>query len=114
MNALDAEPRTNGLEGVLDHQKREDWAEDDGRGSADAGSGSEDLESLFEEEGFNDDEETGLTEPERRRWKGMRRRNSLLDRRIVGHSNVTVEERNEANQHLLTKIAVNGLLIGLW
>jgi solute carrier family 35, member C2 len=114
INSLDGDPHTYRVDGMQDNLKWSDWSEDDGRGSADGGSGSEDLDSLLEEEGLNDDEETGLTEPERRRWKGKRRRNSLLDQRIVGHSNVTLEERNEANQHLLKRIAINGLLIGLW
>jgi solute carrier family 35, member C2 len=114
INSLDGEPHTYGVDGMQDNLRWPDWSEGDGRGSADGGSGSEDLDSLLEEEGLNDDEETGLTEPERRRRKGKRRRNSPLDQRIVGHSNVTLEERNEANQHLLKRIAINGLLIGLW
>ena len=114
MNSLDGGPRTNRTDGMQENQKWADWSEDDGRGSVHGDSRSEDLDSLLEEEDLNDDEETGLTEPERRRRKGKRRRNSLLDQRIVGHSNVTLEERKEANQHLLKKIAINGLLIGLW
>jgi solute carrier family 35 protein C2 len=99
---------------MQDNLKWADWPADDGRGSVDGGSASEDLDSLLEEEGLNDDEETGLTEPERRRRKGKGRRSSLLDQRIVGHSNVTFGERKEAYQHLLKRIAINGLLIGLW
>ena len=115
MNNLDGGPYANRVDGTQDNLKWTDWPEDDGPGSADGGSGSEDLDSLLEEEeGLNDDEETGLTEPERRRRKGKRRRNSMLDQRIVGHSNVTLEERQEAIHHLLKRIAINGLLIGLW
>jgi hypothetical protein len=114
MNSLDGGARTIRTDGMQENHKWADWSEDDDRGSADGGSGSEDLDGLLEEEGLNDDEETGLTEPDRRRHKGKRRRNSLLTQRIVGHSNVTMEERNEANQHLLKKIAINGLLICLW
>jgi solute carrier family 35, member C2 len=114
MNNAEGWPYTQRAEGMQDNHKWADWSEDDGRGSANAGSGSEDLDSLLEEEGLNDDEETGLTEAERRRRKSKRRRNSLLDQRIFGHSNVTLEERREAYQHLLKRIAINGLLIGLW
>jgi solute carrier family 35 protein C2 len=114
ISSAEGGPYTQRADGMQDNHKWAEWPEDDGRGSADGGSGSEDLDSLLEEEGLNDDEETGLTEPERRRRKGKRRRNSLLDQRIIGHSNVTVEERQEANQHLLKRIAINCLLIGLW
>ena len=114
MSNSEGGPYTQGADGLQDNRKWANWSDDDSRGSAYAGSGSEDLDSLLEEEGLNDDEETGLTEPERRRRKGKRRRDSLLDQRIVGRSNVTLEERKEANQHLLKKIAINGLLIGLW
>jgi solute carrier family 35 protein C2 len=111
MNSLDGGPYTHRVDGIQDNRK----CDDDVRGSEDgSASGSEGLDSLLEDEGLNDDEETGLTEPERRRRKGKRRRNSLLDQRIVGHSNVTLEERKEANQDLLKRIAINGLLIGFW
>jgi hypothetical protein len=114
VNSPDGGSYIHRVDGMQDGHKWADRSGDDGRASEDGGSGSEYLDSLLEEEGLNDDEETGLTELERRRWKGKRRRNSLLDHRIVGHSNVTLEERNEANQHLLKKIAINSLLIGLW
>jgi solute carrier family 35 protein C2 len=68
----------------------------------------------LEDEGLNDDGETGLTELERRRRRGKRRRDSDLGQRIVGNSKITKEEKQEADQHFLKKIAINGLLIGLW
>jgi hypothetical protein len=114
VNSPDGGSYIHRVDGMRDGHKWADRSGDDGRASEVGGSGSKDLDSLLEEEGLNDGEETGLTELERRRQKGKRRRNSLLNHRIVGHSNVTEEERNEANQHLLKKIAINSLLIGLW
>jgi hypothetical protein len=102
-------------ERTRDNHKWEEWEEDDDRDSADgSGSPTEELESLFEDEGLNDDEETGLTEPERRRRRGKRRRDSELGQRIAGTSKITKEEKKVADQHFLKRIAINGLLIGLW
>lgn len=108
----DSRTKPNGLQ---DNYKWDDWSDDDGRGSEDGEVPvTEELDSLLEDEGLNDDEETGLTEPERRRRQGKRRRNSMLGERIAGSSKITQEDKKEANQHFLKRIAINGLLIGLW
>ncbi|KAH8602827.1 triose-phosphate transporter family-domain-containing protein [Bisporella sp. PMI_857] len=77
---------------------------------------SDDLElnDLSEEEGLQDDEETGLTGKDRGKRKGRKRRNTLLDQRIVGDSQITAEEKKEADQNVIRKALVNGLLICLW
>lgn len=67
----------------------------------------------FSDEDLHDDEETGLTTKERRRKQKKRRRNTLLDQRIA-RDNVTAEEKKEADQTVIRKLAVNGTLIGLW
>lgn len=67
----------------------------------------------FSDEDLHDDEETGLTTKERRRKQKKRRRNTLLDQRIA-RDNVTAEEKKEADQTVVRKLAVNGTLIGLW
>lgn len=67
----------------------------------------------FSDEDLHDDEETGLTTKERRRKQKKRRRNTLLDQRIA-RENVTAEEKKEADQTVIRKLAVNGTLIGLW
>lgn len=67
----------------------------------------------FSDEDLHDDEETGLTTKERRRKQKKKRRNTLLDQRIA-RDNVTAEEKKEADQTVVRKLAVNGTLIGLW
>lgn len=67
----------------------------------------------FSDEDLHDDEETGLTAKERRRRQKKKRRNTRLDQRVVEDS-VTADERKEADQTVIRKLAVNGTLIGLW
>lgn len=67
----------------------------------------------FSDEDLHDDEETGLTAKERRRKQRKKRRNTLLDQRIA-RENVTADEKKEADQTVIRKLAVNGTLIGLW
>ena len=61
-----------------------------------------------------DDEETGLTGTDKTRRKQKRRRNTLLDQRIVGDVEVTAEEKKVADQNVIKKSLINGLLIALW
>jgi len=72
------------------------------------------LEDLSEEDGLQDDEETGLTGKDKRRIKRRKRRNTLLDHRIAGEAQITAEEKRQADQNVLKRSLVNGLLIGLW
>lgn len=65
------------------------------------------------DEDLHDDEETGLTAKERKRKQRKKRRNTLLDQRIA-RDNITAEEKKEADQNVVRKLAVNGTLIGLW
>ncbi|KAI0596282.1 triose-phosphate transporter family-domain-containing protein [Biscogniauxia sp. FL1348] len=67
----------------------------------------------FSDEDLHDDEETGLTKADRRRKRDKRRRNTRLDQRIV-RDKITDEERKEADQNMMRKLAVNSVLIGLW
>jgi solute carrier family 35 protein C2 len=76
--------------------------------------GSKEMEDLTEDEGLQDDEETGLTGNDKERRRGRRRRNTLLDQRIASEVKITPEEKKEADQHVVKKILINGLLIGLW
>ncbi|KAH9891403.1 triose-phosphate transporter family-domain-containing protein [Xylariomycetidae sp. FL2044] len=69
-------------------------------------------ESLSDED-LHDDEETGLTKKDRRRKRDKRRRNTRLDQRIV-RDKITDEERKEADQNMVRRLATNVVLIGLW
>ncbi|KAI0489822.1 triose-phosphate transporter family-domain-containing protein [Xylaria cf. heliscus] len=72
----------------------------------------EDDDSLSDED-LHDDEETGLTTKDRRRKRNKRRRNTRLDQRIV-RDNLTDEERKQADQNVVRKLAINAALIALW
>lgn len=72
------------------------------------------LSALSEDEGVQDDEETGLTGKDKLRRKKRRRRNTLLDQRIVGESRATAEEKKEATQSVVKSSLINLSLIGMW
>jgi len=68
------------------------------------------------DDGLQDDEETGLTGKDKGRRKSKRRRNTLLDQRIAGEPKVVIsdEEKKEADQNVVKKSLINGLLIAMW
>ncbi|KAL2075969.1 hypothetical protein VTL71DRAFT_912 [Oculimacula yallundae] len=68
------------------------------------------------DDGLQDDEETGLTGKDKGKRKNKRRRNTLLDQRIAGDVKVVItdEEKKEADQTVLRKGLINGLLILMW
>jgi solute carrier family 35 protein C2 len=69
-----------------------------------------------EDEGINDDEETGLTGQDKRRRENRRTDNARFDQRITGNSGgfATAQEKKDADQHVVKRMLINGLLIGLW
>jgi solute carrier family 35 protein C2 len=90
------------------------WAEE--ASGSDIKSNSDDIELDDESDfdGLQDDEETGLTgqaKGKRRRRKG---RNTHLDQRVVTDEEITPEEKKEADQNVLKRMLINGLLIALW
>lgn len=70
-------------------------------------------EDSLSDEDLHDDEETGLTGKDKRRKRQKKRRNTLLDQRIVRES-ITAEEKREAEKSVIRKSVVNLTLIGLW
>ncbi|KAI1430321.1 triose-phosphate transporter family-domain-containing protein [Xylaria sp. FL1777] len=72
-----------------------------------------DDEDSLSDEDLHDDEETGLTSKDKRRKQNKRRRSTRLDQRIV-RDNLTDEERKQADQNVIRRLAVNAALIGLW
>jgi solute carrier family 35, member C2 len=86
-------------------------------GSADEElSASDDVElsAVSDDEGLQDDEETGLTGKDKQKRKRRRRRNTLLDQRIAGEARVTDEEKKEATKSVVKNSLINVCLIGLW
>ncbi|CCU76211.1 putative nucleotide-sugar transporter [Blumeria hordei DH14] len=72
------------------------------------GSTSEDVAlDYLSDDGLHDDEETGLTGRDKKKTKQRKRRNTLLDQRIVNEHRVTDEERKEADHHVLRKSIYN-------
>jgi len=85
------------------------------RPSGDELSISDDLEMEdMSDDGLQDDEETGLTGKDKNRRRRRRRRNTLLDQRISGEIQITAEEKRLADQNVIKKGLINGLLILLW
>lgn len=85
------------------------------RASDDDLSTSEDVElDELSDDGLQDDEETGLTKKDKSKRKRRRRRNTLLDQRIAADVQITAEEKREADQNVVKRSLINGLLIGLW
>ena len=76
---------------------------------------SEDLElDSMSDDDIKDDEETGLTERDKRKRRRKRNRNIRIDQRVVRESAATAGEKREANQAVLKKVLTNCLLILLW
>jgi solute carrier family 35 protein C2 len=83
--------------------------------TASDGSASEDVElDDLSDDDLQDDEETGLTGKDKGRRRKKRHGNTLMDQRIAGEVIITEEEKREADQNVVKKALINGLLIGLW
>lgn len=103
-------------------RRRDDHIAEEGEESTGSDSGSRSDSTDFElddmsADGLEDDEETGLTKKVRRKNARRKRRNTLLDNRIVpdtGGLNFTKEEKALADQSLYRDMLVNVVLICLW
>ncbi|KAK5114516.1 hypothetical protein LTR62_002451 [Meristemomyces frigidus] len=69
-----------------------------------------DMEDLQSEDELSDDEETGLTQIERKQRRHRRR----LDHRIGGNEHTQHSEEKAVGSTILRTNLINGLLIGLW
>lgn len=117
MNTLDGSSKGKSKRTSRSPTKRNNIVEEpkpmDGILDEDTKSTSDELEmDDLSDDGLQDDEETGLTGKDKDRRKRRRRRNTLLDERIA--VTITDEEKKEADQNVLKKGIINGILIGLW
>ena len=92
-------------------QEEEPWSQDEAKSNSDE-AGGHGNNSSDDDNNLQDDEETGLTGTSRRQKR--RRRNTLLDQRVAKESEITKEERKEADQTVIKDMAINGLFILLW
>ncbi|KFY93385.1 hypothetical protein V500_03729 [Pseudogymnoascus sp. VKM F-4518 (FW-2643)] len=92
-------------------QEEEPWSQDESKSNSDE-AGGHGNNSSDDDNYLQDDEETGLTGSSRRQKR--RRRNTLLDQRVAKESEITKEERKEADQNVIKDMAINGLFILLW
>lgn len=67
----------------------------------------------YSDQDLRDDEETGLTDKEKRRKQKKRRRNTLLDQRIAREKDVPAD-REDTDKNIVKRIAINIGLILLW
>ncbi|EME81354.1 uncharacterized protein MYCFIDRAFT_155540 [Pseudocercospora fijiensis CIRAD86] len=66
-------------------------------------------------EDLTEDEETGLTETERKKRRRRKRQDAEPANRIAGDTNLqAAEEKGIAKATMIRRLAINGLLIGLW
>ncbi|KXT02369.1 hypothetical protein AC578_218 [Pseudocercospora eumusae] len=66
-------------------------------------------------EDLTDDEETGLTETERKKRRRRKRQDAEPANRIAGDKNIqAAEEKGIAKATMIRRLVINGLLIGLW
>lgn len=95
-------------------EEPKEHAETSGRlgesGSSREGSGGD----SSSDEDLQDDEEMGLTRKDRSRKQKKRRKNMLLDNRIVREKNLSPDEKKEADRNLVKNLFINGGLILLW
>jgi solute carrier family 35 protein C2 len=98
-----------GPSGIQEEPKARDGADEELSTSDDV-----ELSAMSDDEGLQDDEETGLTGKDRQRRKRRRRRNTLLDQRIASEVRLTAEVQKEADQSVVKNSLINVLLIGLW
>ena len=104
-------------------KRRDDHIAEEGEDSAghasDSGSRSDSTDFELDDmsaDGLDDDEETGLTKKVRRKNAKRKRRNTLLDNRIVPDTGLTFtkEEKAAADQSLYRSMLINVTLILLW
>lgn len=104
-------------------RRRDDHIAEEGEDSSghasDSGSRSDSTDFELDDmsaDGLDDDEETGLTKKVRRKNAKRKRRNTLLDNRIVPDNGLafTKEEKALADQSLYRDMLINVMLICLW
>lgn len=88
--------------------------ENEGDLSGDPESSDLELDDLEDEEGLEDDEETGLARHDRRKRRRRKRRNTLLDQRVVPDGKLTKEEERLVQGSMRRNMLINALLIALW
>ena len=110
INAADSSrhDRNGGHEEVRWSLEEDAWSEEDSKSNSDSGR----YGGRSDDDG-QDDEETGLTG--RRGKRSQQRRDGRgLDSRIVKDSEITSEEKIEADQSVIKNMLINGMFIGLW
>lgn len=68
----------------------------------------------FSDEDLHDDEETGLTGQDKTRKQKKRRRNTLLNQRIIQEKDLSPDEQKEADKSVVRRVTINIALILLW
>ncbi|KAF1820545.1 TPT-domain-containing protein, partial [Dissoconium aciculare CBS 342.82] len=72
------------------------------------------MDNLRAEDDLQDDEETGLTQHERREEQQRKQRNTRLDERFAGESSTSKTEEQLTQMAVFKNMAINAVLIGLW
>lgn len=77
---------------------------------------SDDVElyHIASEDGLANDEETGLTRKDKSNRKRRKKKNALLDQRIIGTGKNLQQDGNSADKNVLRASLINALLIASW
>lgn len=77
---------------------------------------SDDVElyHIGSDNGLTDDEEAGLDKKDKSRRKRKKRKNTLLDQRVIGSMKISIQNGDSADKNVLKASIINALLIASW
>ena len=91
-------------------QDDEPWSDEESKSNSD----NQELNNVSDDDDLQVDEEAALTGNARGKQRRRRRRNQHMDQRIVNDSEITKEEKKEADHNVLKSMLIDGLFIALW
>lgn len=83
-------------------------------GSSRESSSDWEMQDIYSDDGLEDDEETGLTDADKRKRRRRKRRNTRLDERVAHDHVEETDEKKIAYQTLVKESLINALLILMW
>ncbi|KIV90171.1 hypothetical protein PV10_07502 [Exophiala mesophila] len=88
--------------------------EDDELASSMSSSEEHELGPLDSDVEMEDDEESGLSKHERRKFLKSKRQAHTLDARIAGTAGLSADEARQADQNVIRNLLINAALVGGW
>lgn len=72
------------------------------------------MDNIHSDEETREDEETGLTQTERRKRRWLKKKHARLDERVAGDASTSKLQERLVNATVFKEMAINAVLIGLW